>query len=329
MSRPVICLMGPTAAGKTGLGVALARALNGEVISVDSALVYRGMNIGTAKPLAEERQGVPHHLLDIIDPAERYSAEAFHADALACIQDLQARDKTPILVGGTMLYFRALLSPMATLPAADAALRSQLSQRAEAEGLPALHAALARIDPVAAAAIHPHNRQRLLRALEVYELTGRPISDLWQNDQPMLPAGDVCADFPWPVLQLAVRPERRADLHARIAQRFDQMLSQGFADEVAALRARGDLSLDHTPAMRCVGYRQMWQHLAGEVDWETMRAQGLAATRQLAKRQLTWLRGWRNLTAFDTLSAGLTERVLNYIEHTIEGGAVARAQPND
>lgn len=313
MTHPVICLMGPTASGKTGLGVALARALDGEVVSVDSALVYRGMDIGTAKPDAEERQGVPHHLMDLIDPAESYSANDFRDDALAAIEAIQARGRQPILVGGTMLYFRVLLSPMADLPRADPALRATLTREGERDGWPALHQRLVALDPEAAAAIHPHNRQRLIRALEVCHLTSEPISRLWRADQPMLPPGEVAASFPWPVIQVAVRPQERAVLHARIEQRFDQMLTAGLAQEVKALMQRGDLTTEH-PSVRCVGYRQMWDYLAGETDWATMRERGLAATRQLAKRQLTWLRGWRNLSGFDTLSPCLTERVLEHLE---------------
>ncbi len=313
MTLPVICLMGPTASGKTGLGVALARELDGEVVSVDSALVYRGMDIGTAKPDAEERQGVPHHLMDLIDPAESYSANDFRDDALSSIEAIQARGRQPILVGGTMLYFRVLLSPMADLPRADPALRAELSQEGERTGWPAMHQRLTTLDPEAAAAIHPHNRQRLIRALEVCLLTGEPISRLWRADQPMLAPGEMAAGFPWPVIQMAVRPEERAVLHARIQQRFDQMLTAGLEREVSALKRRGDLTTEH-PSVRCVGYRQMWDYLAGETDWATMRERGLAATRQLAKRQLTWLRGWRNLSGFDTLSPCLTERVLEHLE---------------
>lgn len=313
MAAPIICLMGPTASGKTSLGVKLAQRFNGEVISVDSALVYRGMDIGTAKPDAEERQGIPHHLLDILDPAETYSASAFRDDAMALITDVQRRGRIPILVGGTMLYFRALLTPMADLPSADPTLRDELTRRGEAQGWPALHAELQACDPVAAREIHPHNRQRLIRALEVYALSGRPISSLWRQDAPMLPPGEVSPDFPWPVVQLAVRPEQRADLHQRIEQRFDQMLAQDFAAEVRALYARSDLTTEH-PAVRCVGYRQMWAWLDGEIDWNTMRDRGLAATRQLAKRQLTWLRGWRNLATFDTLCPDLHDRVSLYVE---------------
>lgn len=313
MASPIICLMGPTASGKTSLGVELAQRFNGEVISVDSALVYRGMDIGTAKPDATERQGIPHHLMDILDPAETYSASAFRDDAMALIAEVQGRGHLPVLVGGTMLYFRALLTPMANLPAADPALRDELTRRGETLGWPALHAQLQACDPMAAREIHPHNRQRLIRALEVHALSGQRISSLWQQYTPMLPPGEVSPDFPWPVIQLTVRPEQRADLHRRIEQRFDQMLAQNFAAEVRALHDRGDLTKEH-PAVRCVGYRQMWAWLDGEIDWSTMRERGLAATRQLAKRQLTWLRGWQNLATFDTLCPDLHDRVSSHVE---------------
>ncbi|WLD57680.1 tRNA (adenosine(37)-N6)-dimethylallyltransferase MiaA [Salinispirillum sp. LH 10-3-1] len=310
---PIICLMGPTASGKTGLAVELAKRLDGEVVSVDSALVYRGMDIGTAKPTAEEQQGIPHHLLDIIDPIESYSVSAFRDDAMALIADIIARGKQPILAGGTMLYFRGLLSDMAELPAAQPELRARLEARGEHEGWAVLHAELARLDPEAAAGVHPNNRQRVVRALEVCLSTGRPMSALWRDKTPMLPAGEVAPEFPWPVVQLAVRPEERAVLHGRIEQRFDLMLAQGFEQEVRALFERGDLDVNHT-SIRCVGYRQMWEYIAQNISWDDMRAQGLAATRQLAKRQLTWLRGWRNLTSFDTLSPNLTTDVLKCLE---------------
>lgn len=309
----IICLMGPTASGKTGLAVELAKRLDGEVISVDSALVYRGMDVGTAKPTAEEQQGIPHHLLDIIDPIESYSVSAFRDDAMALIADIVARGKQPILAGGTMLYFRGLLSDLAQLPAAQPELRAELEARGEKEGWSVLHAELEHLDPEAAAGIHANNRQRLVRALEVCLSTGQPMSALWREKTPMLPAGDVSPHFPWPVLQLAVQPVERATLHARIEQRFDQMLAHGFEQEVRQLFERGDLDVNHT-SIRCVGYRQMWEYIAQNITWADMRAQGLAATRQLAKRQLTWLRGWRNLTSFDTLSPNLTTDVLKCLE---------------
>ncbi|MFC3853913.1 tRNA (adenosine(37)-N6)-dimethylallyltransferase MiaA [Salinispirillum marinum] len=307
--KPIICLMGPTASGKTGLAVELAKQLDGEVISVDSALVYRGMDIGTAKPTAKEQQGIPHHLLDIIDPSESYSVSAFRDDAMALIKDITARGKQPILAGGTMLYFRGLLSNLAPLPPAQAELRADLERRGEQKGWASLHAELTRLDPDAAAGIHPNNRQRLVRALEVCLSTGQPLSALWQEKAPMLPAGEVAPDFPWPVAQFAVQPLERTTLHQRIEQRFDAMLAQGFEAEVRALYERGDLHVNH-PSIRCVGYRQMWDYISGNLSWDEMRAQGLAATRQLAKRQLTWLRGWRNLTSFDTLSPNLRAEVV-------------------
>lgn len=312
MTLPVICLMGPTASGKTGLGVALAQALEGEIVSVDSALVYRQMNIGTAKPDLEERAGVPHHLIDILDPAESYSAQDFRDDALPLIAAIRQRGRIPILVGGTMLYFRILLSPMAHLPPADPDLRAELDEQYRTQGPAALHGELQRLDPEAAAAIHPHNRQRLIRALEVCRLTGQPMTALWQRDQLLPPAGTVSADFPGPAIQLAVAPRERKTLHARIEERFDQMLAAGFEDEVRAFYERGDLTAEHA-SMRCVGYRQMWDYLSGQLAWNAMRERGIIATRQLAKRQLTWLRGWRNVQYFDTLAPDLVRQVLDAI----------------
>ncbi|WP_333606639.1 tRNA (adenosine(37)-N6)-dimethylallyltransferase MiaA [Arsukibacterium sp.] len=282
---PVICLMGPTASGKTALAIALCQQLNAEIISVDSALVYRGMDIGTAKPTAAELTMAPHHLLDIRDPAGSYSAADFRQDALQLITDIHQRGKIPLLVGGTMLYFKALLEGISALPAADAAVRQQLEAEAREQGWAALHQQLANIDPVAAARIHPNDPQRINRALEVYRLTGQSLTKL---------TAEKTEPFPFSVHQFAIAPTDRAILHQRIAERFMLMLEQGFEQEVQWLRQRGDLHID-LPSIRCVGYRQMWQYLDGEHSYGQMVEKGIAATRQLAKRQLTWLRGWPNL----------------------------------
>ncbi|EJI86403.1 tRNA delta(2)-isopentenylpyrophosphate transferase [Alishewanella aestuarii B11] len=283
---PLICIMGPTASGKTALAIALKQQLQrAELISVDSALVYRGMDIGTAKPDATELAAAPHFLLDIRDPAQSYSAADFRQDALELIAAIRQRGNTPILVGGTMLYFKALLQGISSLPAADPAVRAELEAEAAVKGWQAMHQQLAQIDPVAAARIHPNDPQRINRALEVYRLTGQSLTALTaQQAEPL----------PYQVRQFAIAPTDRAELHRRIEQRFLQMLAQGFEQEVRQLYQRGDLHPD-LPSIRCVGYRQMWDYLAGGVDYDTMVSQGIAATRQLAKRQLTWLRSWPNL----------------------------------
>jgi len=312
VSIPLVCVMGPTASGKTGLGVALAQALGGEIVSVDSALVYRGMDIGTAKPSAEEQGGIRHHLLDLCDPADTYSAHQFADDAMAAINQIHLAGRLPILVGGTLLYFRSLLSPMAPLPAADEALRAQFAESYRTLGPEVLHQRLQALDPVAAAEIHPNNRQRLLRALEVCSLTGQPMSALWRaHSQPSMP-GQVTHPELGPVLQIGLIPEQRSDLHQRIEQRFSRMLEAGFLDEVLALRSRQDLTAD-SPAMRTVGYRQLWQYAAGELSWSEAQAAALAATRQLAKRQLTWLRSWQNLQCFDMMRTDLLTASLDWI----------------
>lgn len=277
---PAIFLMGPTASGKTALAVQLAQQLNGEIISVDSALVFRGMDIGTAKPTAQERGGIPHHLIDILDPSEAYSTGQFRSQALALMADLTARGKVPILVGGTMLYFNALSSGLAVLPAANPELRRRLDQELASLGKEALHQRLAAIDPKAAARIHPNDPQRVQRALEVYELSGQPLSDFFADTGPAIP---------YRILKLVVAPSDRAILHGIIAERFHQMLAQGLVEEVRALYQRGDLNAA-LPALRAVGYRQVWAYLHGDTDWQTMTEQAIAATRQLAKRQFTWLR---------------------------------------
>uniref|UniRef100_A0A486XJ22 tRNA dimethylallyltransferase n=1 Tax=Rheinheimera sp. BAL341 TaxID=1708203 RepID=A0A486XJ22_9GAMM len=285
-SAGVIFLMGPTASGKTALATELYRHLPAELISVDSALIYRGMDIGTAKPTAAELAEAPHHLIDIRDPLQSYSAADFRTDALRLIAEIQHRGNIPILVGGTMLYFKALLEGISPLPAANAEIRAQLEREASEQGWAALHAELCRIDPVSGQRIHPNDPQRINRALEVYRISGRSLTELTaEKGEP----------FAFPVHQFAIAPEDRTVLHQRIALRFEQMLAAGFEQEVVKLKQRGDLFAD-LPSMRCVGYRQMWQYLDGELSYQHMTDQGIAATRQLAKRQLTWLRGWENLT---------------------------------
>lgn len=280
--HPAILLMGPTASGKSALALALAAAVDGEIISVDSAQVYRGMDIGTAKPSAVERAAVAHHLVDIIDPTEGYSAARFVADALAAVAAIRARGRVPILVGGTMLYFKALTAGLSTLPQADPAVRAALDVRAARDGWPALHAELARVDPVTAARLAPTDAQRIQRALEVHALTGTPLSVLQGRRSPFAPALG-------PTVALAIVPAERSVLHAAIAQRFAAMLAAGLVDELRALRTRYALD-PGLPSMRCVGYRQAWRFLDGEIDAAQLLAQGIAATRQLAKRQYTWLR---------------------------------------
>ena len=292
---PAIFLMGPTASGKTALAVSLVERFPLEIISVDSALVYRGMNIGTAKPDASTLALAPHHLLDIRDPDDTYSAAAFCDDARRLMADIVARGRVPLLVGGTMLYFRALLKGLDDLPRADAALRQQLEAQAVARGWPALHAELAAVDPETAARLAPNDSQRIGRALEVFRLTGTPMSALFDKAQ---------FELPYRVLQLALIPSDRAVLHQRIAARFDAMLAQGLLDEVQTLRRTWALNSD-LPAMRAVGYRQAWAYLDGDFDLKTLRERGIAATRQLAKRQLTWLRSWPNAVMLDCLADDL------------------------
>ena len=303
----LICLMGPTASGKTDLAIQLAEQLNCELISVDSALVYRGLDIGSAKP------DYPHHLVDIRDPAQAYSAAEFVADATALIDDISGRGKTPLLVGGTMLYFRALLEGLADMPAADPAIRARIERDAAAHGWPYVHAQLAQVDPDSAQRIHPHHSQRVGRALEVYRASGVTMTELFarQGDQPGAFAG-------YRIVQMAICPTERAVLHQRIAARFEQMMAAGFLREVQQLYLREDLH-PALPAIRAVGYRQLWQHLAGEYSLEEAVEKGIAATRQLAKRQLTWLRKWPDLEWIYTDSAG------NLSPKSLSEGAVGLA----
>lgn len=288
--QALLCIMGPTASGKTALAIALAECMNAELVSVDSALVYRGLDIGSAKPT------FPHHLIDICDPGEVYSAARFVTDASAVIAEIEARGKRPILVGGSMLYFRALLMGLDPLPEADPILRAELELRAAEEGLSALHKELERLDPVSAARIHPNHSQRLIRALEVCRLSGQPMSSLHRQDEAQGSTNQ-------PVIALGLTPTDRQVLHQRIEQRFDQMLRDGFLAEVERLRARGDLH-GGLPSMRAVGYRQLWSYLEGECSLEEAIHRAIVATRQLAKRQLTWLRKWPDLQWLETDAAG-------------------------
>jgi len=283
-----IALAGPTASGKSALSLAIAKRWPVEIISVDSALVYRGMDIGTAKPSADELAQAPHHLIDIIEPTEAYSAAAFVRDTTRLVDEIAARGRTALLVGGTMLYFKALLVGLDDMPAADAAVRERLEAQARAEGWPALHAELARVDPPTAARLFPNDAQRIQRALEVYRVSGKPLS-AWQSGRTANPDSPLAPEH-----LLSLEPQNRAWLHERIAQRFDAMLAAGLVDEVRRLRARGDLHPD-LPSMRCVGYRQVWEALDEQDPLDpahlaTLRDKGIFATRQLAKRQLTWLR---------------------------------------
>lgn len=294
-----ILLMGPTASGKTACALHLAQRLPIEIISVDSALVFRDMNIGSAKPSAAELAACPHHLIDILSPEEAYSAARFRCDSLRLIGEISARGRLPVLVGGTMLYFKALLEGLSDLPQADASLRAAIETQAATQGWPALHAELHALDPDAASRLNPNDAQRIQRALEIVRVTGRPLAESYARKE--IDAGPAIDYLP-----LALIPSERSVLHARIAERFDAMLSAGFEGEVRHLRQHYRLDITQT-AMRCVGYRQMWEYLDGEIDAATLRFKGIAATRQLAKRQLTWLRqfseAWPAFKAVDCLDA--------------------------
>ncbi len=302
---PIVCLLGPTASGKTAAALALAARAPIEIISMDSALVYREMDIGTAKPSAAELAAVPHHLIDIIDPADSYSAAQFVADTNALIDTIRARGREPLIVGGTMLYYKALTQGLNDLPQADPQVRAELDRLAEQRGWPALHAMLAEVDPVTAARLAPNDAQRIQRALEIHRLTGRPMSALLarQADARTFD-GAAGARF----RAIALEPSDRAVLHARIEARFDAMLGSGLVDEVERLRARGDLH-PGLPSIRCVGYRQVWEYLDGLCDFATMRERGIAATRQLCKRQLTWLRSTPERLVVDCLAPDYVEQV--------------------
>jgi tRNA dimethylallyltransferase len=289
---PAIFLMGPTATGKTDLAIELCQALPCDIISVDSALIYKGMDIGTAKPTASEQAQAPHRLIDILDPTQSYSVAEFRRDALQAMSEISAQGRIPLLVGGTMMYYKALVDGLSPLPPSDKAIRAQLESQAAEQGWQVLHNELARIDPVAAERIHPNDPQRLIRALEVYHLTNQSMTELQKTKSDPIP---------YSLSQFSIVPQDRAVLHSRIAQRFETMLEQGFQTEVEQLRARGDLHLD-LPSMRCVGYRQMWLYLDGQFEHKELLEKGIAATRQLAKRQLTWLRGWEKIHTLDTFA---------------------------
>lgn len=301
--------MGPTASGKTELAIELQQYLPLDIISVDSVMVYRGMDIGSAKPDAETLLRAPHRLIDIRDPAEVYSAAEFCVDARREIQAVHAAGRIPLLTGGTMLYFRALLYGLSELPTADAATRKKLEAEADRIGWAGMHQRLSEIDPRAAQRIHPNDPQRIQRALEVYELTGLPLSSLQQQDRNRLV-------LPWPVIKLAVVPTERSLLHQRIEWRFQQMMEQGLIAEVEALMRRGDLN-SSMPSVRAVGYRQVWELLSGRMDYTQAIEKGIIATRQLAKRQFTWLRSETDLHCFDSLSPDLGNKVLDFLDAAI------------
>ncbi|HJV27206.1 MAG TPA: tRNA (adenosine(37)-N6)-dimethylallyltransferase MiaA [Aromatoleum sp.] len=314
MHPPAILLLGPTASGKTASSLALAQTLPIEIISVDSALVYRDMDIGTAKPSADERAQCPHHLIDVVSPEENYSAARFRADALALMHDITGRGRIPVLAGGTMLYFKALRDGLSNLPSADAELRQQIDAEAAERGWPALHAELARLDPDAAARLKPNDGHRIQRALEIVRLTGRPVAESYAQRED--------DNVPFRLLTIALVPSDRAVLHRRIEDRFAQMLEAGLIAEVQGLRAR--YALDPAmPSMRCVGYRQVWDYLDGRDDYDTMKFKGIAATRQLAKRQLTWQRQfrdtWQDLQEIDCLQPDLAAAVGQTAQAWLEG----------
>lgn len=306
-------LMGPTGAGKTDAALALVERWPLEIVSVDSALVFREMDIGTAKPPPEVLRAIPHHLVDVLDPAERYSVGRFVADAEAAIAGIRARGRVPLLVGGTMLYFRALQSGLAPLPAADPALRGRIDARGAAEGWPALHAELARLDPAAAARIRPNDRQRIQRALEVIALTGEPISARQRQNL----RGSVAQG----ALRLVLAPSSRAAMAGRIERRFHRMMELGLLEETRRLHARGDLD-ESLPAIRCVGYRQLWEHLEGRCALTDALGRAVVATRQLAKRQLTWLRSEAGAEWFDALDSGAIGRMSGRIGEWLAGEAM-------
>ena len=299
--------MGPTASGKTEMAMRLVDEFDGEIISVDSAMVFRDMNIGTAKPEPELLAQYPHALIDLIDPSESYSAARFRTDALKQIEEIQVRGHMPILAGGTMLYYRALEYGLSPLPEADPEVRQRLEQQALEIGWEAMHQRLVEVDPEAAARNHPNDPQRLQRALEVYEVSGVPMTELWKKSSVPLPVTP---------LKIALAPAERAVLHQRIEQRFDQMLKQGFVAEVEALYRRGDLN-PSLPSIRCVGYRQIWNYLEGEWDESTAREKAIIATRQLAKRQMTWLRSEENLNWIDPLESGAHDQLLKLVDKNI------------
>ncbi|MEQ8312898.1 MAG: tRNA (adenosine(37)-N6)-dimethylallyltransferase MiaA [Gammaproteobacteria bacterium] len=307
---PVICLLGPTAAGKTALAMELVDRADCEIISVDSAQVYRGMDIGTGKPEPKLLQRYPHRLIDIADPAEPYSASEFRSDALREIETVTRSGKLPLLVGGTMLYFKALRDGLADMPDADQSVRTQIEAMAAESGWQAVHARLSEVDPEAAARIHPNDPQRLQRALEVYMLTGESLSSHHQKEKN---GSAEFAGIPFDLHFFAIQVHDRGVLHERIAVRFQQMLEQGLVDEVRALHSRPDLN-ESLPSIKSVGYKQVWQYLEGELDYDGMVERSIIATRQLAKRQLTWLRSWPDLRQLGESPADSVDSILNYVD---------------
>ena len=306
---PAILLMGPTASGKTAVAAKLMQTLACEIISVDSAQIYRGMDIGTAKPDAALLEQAPHHLINVIEPHESYSAARFRDDALALMREITERDRIPLLVGGTMLYFKALLEGMSDLPAADPVIRLIIDTMAQEQGWPAVHAKLRKVDPETAARLEPTDAQRIQRALEIYYLTDKPMSELLKRPRFVY--------FPYTPIKIALVPSDRGVLHDRIEARYDTMLEAGLVDELDGLR--NEYALETTmPSMRCVGYRQAWDFLEGRIGRAEMRDQAIAATRQLAKRQLTWLRAMEDITEFDCLAGDLDELVLEYVRRELE-----------
>ena len=308
MSDLIFCLMGPTASGKTALASELVQKYPFEIISVDSAMIYRGMDIGTAKPTDQELQITPHHLINIRDPIEAYSAAQFCSDAMALCKAILAKGKIPLLVGGTMMYFNALQKGLSVLPEANEQVRHQLESEAKEYGWEVLHQRLAKVDPKSAARIHANDAQRVQRALEIYHLTGQTLTELLLSQK---------ADIEYEFVNFSLFPEQRSWLHERIAQRFDQMLAAGFIDEVKQLRDKWHLD-ENLPSMRCVGYRQVLQFLAGEYDQDSLREKGIAATRQLAKRQLTWLRHWQKALVYDPQYATFSTEIVAKIREILD-----------
>lgn len=306
---PIILLMGPTATGKSKIGVELAQVLGCEIISVDSAMVYRGMDIGTAKPNGKDRLGIPHHLIDILDPAERFSTGQFCDQAISLMREITARDKIPLLVGGTMLYFNALLNGLAKLPAADSVVRGQIEEQARSFGWDYMHEQLSAIDPKAADRIHPHDPQRIQRALEVFRITGETLTELCEKQR--------SNSLPYSTIKLIIEPQDRSLLHKRIESRFLQMIRNGLIFEVQKLHKRGDLHL-RLPSVRAVGYRQIWEYLDGKYDKDTMVKRAVAATRQLAKRQLTWLNRDRTSSRFAFEQTNISRNILNHLERLFQ-----------
>jgi len=307
--QKIIAIMGPTASGKTAAALAIAREMPAEIISVDSALVYRDMNIGTAKPNAAELAAAPHHLIDIIDPSAAYSVAQFLNDSARLIKDIQARGKLPILVGGTMMYYKALMNGIDDLPPADVHIRAQLDADLALIGAPGLHMRLSQVDPITAARLQPNDSQRIQRALEIFQLTGQAMSTLIAQQSR--------AAAPFELFPISLEPSERSFLHERIAKRFDLMLEQGFIDEVRQLKQRPDLNAD-LPSIRCVGYRQAWDYLDGSISHEEMRERGIIATRQLAKRQLTWCRSIPERLIVDCIQGNINQQVLNHVRAAMQ-----------